>query len=168
MDYPTAVNTNFWRNPDIKLYRFGGVGFLTIPILVILIIIYFFWVFGALLTLPNNLTDYASIYFIVYVVVVPVNLVVPCQRADELYVLGFFFNLISLTVMWWLWFTIFYQLYNCYNGSLPISCRDEQLFQWILLFIVSIVWFLQFAIFLFYCMILRGISHKRRRSQINI
>ncbi len=158
----------FWRHPDIKLYRFVGIGFLTLPIIVILLIIYLLWVFGALLTLPRTLSDYAAIYFIVYVVVVPVNILVPWTRRGPLYVLGMFFNFGSYLVMSWLWLNIFFKLYNCYNETLPISCRDEQLFQWILLFIVSIVTVLQFIILLMYCIILRGISHIRSVVQVNI
>ena len=164
----TVTSTVFWRNPDIKLYRFAGIGFPTLALIVLLFFIYSYWVIGALVTLPYHLTDYASIYFLVYIVVVPVNLVVPCQREDVLYVLGFFFNLIALVVMSWMWFIIFYKLYNCYTGALPQSCRDEQLFQLILWGTVFFFWLAQLVIFFAYCLILRGISHKRRYTQVNI
>lgn len=164
----SASSTGFWRNPDIKLYRFAGIGFPTLAIIVLLFFIYTYWIIGALVTLPYKLTDYASIYFLVYIVAVPVNLVVPCQREDVLYVLGFFFNLIAFGVMNWMWFIIFYQLYNCYTLVLPTSCRDEQLFQGILLGTVTLFWIAQLVIFFSYCLILRGISHKRRFTQVNI
>jgi len=169
MSYTTsATSTGFWRNPDIKLYRFAVIGFPTIAILVLLFFIYIYWVIGALVTLPYHLTDYASIYFLVYIVVVPVNIVVPCQRVDVLYVLGFFFNLVSFIVMSWLWFLIFYTRYNCYTGVLPTSCRDAQLFELILLGTVTLFWFFQLVIFFGYCILLRAISHKRSYTQVNI
>ena len=168
MSVSTTSSTNFWRNPDIKLYRFGGIGFLTIPIIVILFVIYTVWVIGALVTLPASPWDYAAIYFVVYIIVVPVNILVPWTREGPLYVLGFLFNITAFGVMWWLWLNIFFKLYNCFNGVLPDSCRDEQLFQWILLFTVGIVWVLQFAIVIFYCILLRGISHLRSYVQVNI
>ncbi len=164
----TATSTGFWRNPDIKLYRFAGIGFPTLAIIVLLFFIYTYWVIGALITLPSHLTDYASIYFVVYLFVVPVNLVVPCQREDVLYVLGFGFNLFSFGVITWLWWIIFFKLYNCYTGALPTSCRDEQLFQYVLIGTVSFFWLAQLIIFFSYCLILRGISHKRRYMQANI
>jgi hypothetical protein len=157
----STTNIGFWRHPDIKLYRFAGIGLLTLPIIVILFFIYLFWVFGALLTLPSTLSDYAAIYFMVYVVVVPVNILVPWTRRGTLYVLGLFFNIGSCLVMTWLWFNVFFKRYNCYDETLPLSCRDNQLFELILLFIVSLVCVLQFIILLMYCIILRGVSHIR-------
>lgn len=152
----------FWRSPDIKLYRVM-IGVATIFLAWTVFVVYMLWAWQHIPSLPFTVYWYAGVYYIFYIPIVFINLLVPCQRIDTLYIVGLFFNFLTWALAWWLWIITFYQLWWCYWGVTPAAdCKSLQLIFWIMLFINFWIWVFQTVAFFMYCIIVAGIHSLRK------
>lgn len=153
---------SFWRHPDIKLYRVL-IGVASAFLMWSVFVVYMLWAWQAIPSLPPGIYWYAGVYYIFYIPIVFINLLVPCQRIDTLYVLGFLFNLLTWVMAWWLWWIAMAQLWWCYWGTTPAgNCKQFQVIWWIMLFINFWIWLFQTVAFFMYCIIVAGVHQLRK------
>jgi hypothetical protein len=150
----------FWRHPDIKLYRtlIGAASAFMMPLV---FVVYMLWAYQAIPSL--SWATYAGVWYVLFIPILFVNLLVPCQRIDTLYVMGLFFNLATWILLWWLWISTAQQLWWCYWGQIPAAdCKQLQAINWIMLFINFWLWVFQTVAFFMYCIITAGIHQLRK------
>lgn len=152
----------FWRHPDIKLYRVL-IGVSTAFLMWFVFCVYMLWAWQQIPSLPPTTYFYAGIYYIFFIPICFMNFLIPCQRIDTLYVLGFVFNFLTWALAWWLWIGTFLQLWWCYRGVIPAAqCNALQAINWVMLFINFWVWLLQTVAFFMYAIIVAGIHGLRK------
>jgi hypothetical protein len=152
IDNERVTVTYVWQNDNVIIAKLT-IGLLSILSAILVFAMLVVWLARLMPFIPVAVLSYGFLFYVAFIPLVIINLFMSCSRNIDLFVFTFFLNTFVLALAVWIVFTPLYQLIICYDGTLPLDCRSLQLEQWIILLLSGILFFLQFFIFLAYCLI---------------
>lgn len=135
------------------------------------------WGLQKIPTLPHTWSDFAAIYYLVFVPVWIINIWMGDSRSKELFVLASFVNNIVFGTCIFSTFLAWYNLYLCWFGYLPLVCRNSGLPNFLAAAFSSYLLWYTLDVFSAYSMIIgrirqsrsvKGISFPSERSENNM
>ena len=171
--YNASTGVYIWGNIDVIRYKWQimvlavGELFFVAPI----------WLLAVINLIPTvrPLWEYGAIYYVVYAPIWLVNLFMSGSRSKELFLFAFFANAFVFGVTSFVLSLEIYGLISCWLGTIPIECRNNQLWDIVVTLITVILWVISLIVFGAYGSIIGRIRQSnsvkglrmRRREEIN-
>lgn len=161
---PVSAQIEFWRHPDIKTCRFL-IGITPFFIAVLVIAVFIMWGLGLIPTVPPNWLFYCALYYVLYIAIVPMNILVSLTRDINLYLYASIINLIELVAISFCSAFFIYQFVTCWEGTQPSSCTNDQAVQIVGGPVTLAIWLLELIDWILFNYIIRG-ARQLRHSRI--
>lgn len=157
--YSASTAVYIWGNFDVIRYKFQ-IAFLGLGEL---FFVAFIWLLAGLRLIPvvRPLWQYGAIYYVIFAPIWIVNLFMSDARSDLLFFFAWSANTFVFAVTTFVLFLEIYGLVACSMGTIPIECRDNQLWDIVVTIITIFLWYITFSIFAAYS----GIMGRIRQAE---
>lgn len=166
ISYRPSTVAYIWGNFDVIRFKWQiavlGIGELLFAS--------FIWLLAGFHLIPTvrPLWQYGAIYYVVFAPIWLLNLFMSDSRSDLLFVFSWFANTFVFVVTTFVIALEIYGLIACYAGTIPVECRDNQLWDIVVVIITCFLWYITLIIFGAYSGILGRIRQAESIKGIRI
>lgn len=155
-----------WNSPTVRDHRFR-LCILAVGEFLFAASVWILAFFG-LVPWARALWLYGAVYYVLFIPVCAANLIMSRSESVILYLFAGFANGFTLALNIFLASLEIYGLLACWKGSLPVECRDNQLWDGVVLVITAVpLLYITVSIFLIYCnmiALIRQVGPRKKRD----